>query len=63
MLKTRNILIAVIVIVVIGTGFYFVFTSQKASLPSEVPETEISEPIPYEITSVGTWQEEIKRAR
>jgi len=48
MFKTKNIFIAVIGIVVIGIGLYFVLTSQKVYPPSGVPETETPEAMPTE---------------
>lgn len=46
--RTKTILIAGIVIVMIGLGVYFVLTSQKPSLPVEMSETQTPEAIPAE---------------
>jgi len=44
MLKTKNLLIAIIVIIVIGIGLYFVFTSiRKAEIAEEIPPEEEKE--------------------
>lgn len=76
MSKTRNILIAVIVIVVVGIGSYFVFTSvPKTGTPETLPVEKVPsavEPAPltgekefqgmkYEIIGIGSSTGEIHR--
>jgi len=70
MLKTKNILIIVILIVAIGMEFSVILFYQRAYF---FPKTETPELTPieikelpkaeYEIASVGTWQDKIKWAR
>ncbi len=76
MLKTKNILIAVIVIVVVGIGSYFVLTSvPKTETPETLPAEEVPsavEPAPligekefqgmkYEIIGIGSSTGETQR--